>query len=116
MIKGRILLIDDEPMIREMLLELLIEEGINAVAHQDAFSAFPLLSQNFDLVICDVTLPKLSGIDFLKKIKVEGLHKGKTLLMTGNALSADMEQVADRVLYKPFQTSEIIRVVREMLS
>lgn len=115
-LKGRVLLIDDEPIIREMLEEVFTDLGLEVVCHPDAYSAFPLLSERFDLLICDMMLPRLSGVDFLRKIRSDGLFSGKAILMTGNIELGTDGRVADHVLYKPFQMAEIIHLVRDSLS
>lgn len=66
----RILIVDDEPRVRKFLQTLIIQNGYDALVASDAKKALKVTEQNdIDLVISDIKMPGLSGIDLLKRIK-----------------------------------------------
>jgi len=66
----KILVVDDEPLIRELLKEILSREGYEVILSEDASSALKKIKEQcFELVITDVRMPRINGIDLLEKIK-----------------------------------------------
>lgn len=81
----RILLVDDEPEIREILADLLEDEGYNVLQAEDGEEAFNLfMSQDIDLVITDVRMPNKNGIELLKDIKQSGKDVD-VIILTGQS-------------------------------
>ena len=67
---SRILIIDDEPNITSSFASLLTDEGHVAEGASDAETGLKRIERSrYDLVLLDLNLPGLSGIDFLKRIK-----------------------------------------------
>ena len=82
---ARILLIDDEPGSREGLGLLLRREGYQVEAADSGEAALPLLSeQSFEVILTDLFLPGVSGIDLLKRVKEMALP-ANVILITGQA-------------------------------
>src|SRR5262245_43046320 len=68
--KSRILVVDDEDSIREFLEIMLKKEGYEVTTAEDGQRAFDLFKKkNFDLVISDLQMPNMTGIELLKNIK-----------------------------------------------
>ncbi len=69
----QILIVEDEPKIRDLLCRCLKEEGFSALEAEDGQKALSLIkmSNNVDLVILDIRLPKFSGLDIYDIIKKE---------------------------------------------
>ena len=71
----KILIVDDEPNIRESLKKYLSLEGLDSVTASDGESAQSLLSREaFDAVVLDLKLPRMSGQDLLQWIQTEGIR------------------------------------------
>jgi CheY-like chemotaxis protein len=69
MIRGSILLVDDEPKIREALAGALRDEGLEAVATGSPREALRLLAERpFDLLVVDNLMPELSGLDLIREV------------------------------------------------
>src|SRR5665811_291434 len=73
MVKGKILVIDDEDQLRKALSRIIELEGYEVLQAENATKGLKLLekSNDFILVICDVKLPDISGLEVLKKIKAK---------------------------------------------
>src|SRR5260370_738092 len=82
---ARILLVEDDPDVRPLLVHLLLEHRYHVTTAETVLTATTLLcSQPFDLVICDVNLPDGSGLTVADRAKAAGV---KVLVMTGQGLS-----------------------------
>ena len=84
--KGTVLVVEDEVAIAEMIREFLTFEGHNVSIANDGEEALDIYyKSNFDIIICDLGLPKKSGLDVAKEIK-ENPKEGKQpkfILITG---------------------------------
>jgi response regulator RpfG family c-di-GMP phosphodiesterase len=116
---ARILVVDDERVIREILAEFLTLEGFSVNTVEDGEKALTELRLNpYDLLITDLKMPRLSGLQLLEKIESERLGV-LTVLMTGfgtveTAIEA-MKKGAYDYLLKPFKVEEVIHVVERAL-
>jgi DNA-binding response OmpR family regulator len=119
---ARILVVDDNPDIRRLLGVILMEEGHNVVSATDGDEALELLpGEAPDLVVLDVMMPKKDGFMVLKEMRSSGLREStKVLLLTARTSEADWlrgyKLGADQYLTKPFENSELVQVVDELLS
>jgi len=110
-----ILVVDDEESLREILSEVLAEEGHRVSAAASAEQALMLLSdRHIDIVITDIRMPGMNGIDLLRKIK-EKNQETQVIVITSHA-SLDSALAALRAgaydyLFKPFEDLELIPAV-----
>ncbi len=80
----RVLVVDDEMGIRLLLSEALLREGFEVTLASDGQESLEKLEKdNFDLVITDINMPRLNGIEMLKNMKKTG-RKEKVIIMTGS--------------------------------
>ena len=114
----RLLLVDDEPSIREPLSEYLTGQGFATVSAASAAQARALLlGEHFDLVISDIMMPGEDGLSLTRFIR-EGY--GVPVIML-TALSEETERVvgleigADDYLVKPFSPRELVARIRAVL-
>jgi response regulator RpfG family c-di-GMP phosphodiesterase len=116
---ARILVVDDERVIREILAEFLSLEGFSVHTVEDGEKALTELRlAPYDLLITDLKMPRLSGLQLLERVEAERLGV-LTVLMTGfgtveTAIEA-MKKGAYDYLLKPFKVEEVIHVVRRAL-
>ncbi len=81
--KFKILIVDDEPLIRQSLYEILRIEGYSVQMAESGEMALKLLEKDeFDLVVTDMKLPKMSGVDLLKEIQKK-YKNTELILITG---------------------------------
>jgi len=67
---AKILIVEDDELLREVYADTLIDEGYSIDTAQDGEEAFTKMSQGgWDLVLLDIVIPKMSGLDVAQKIK-----------------------------------------------
>src|SRR6185369_5761923 len=114
--RPRILVVDDEKVIRDMLADFLGMEGYVVRTAEDGTSALGELSKgHYDLVISDLKMPKMGGIALLDEIG-KTAPDAVTVIMTGfgtveTAIDAMKRGAYDYVL-KPFKLDEVVHVVQ----
>lgn len=118
MSKEKILIVDDEKEIRNLIEIYLKSEGYETLKAKDGEEALYLLKGNdVDLVILDVMMPKLNGIETCIKIREEN----ELPIIMLSAKSEDIDKIlglnmgADDYLSKPFNTLELIARVKSQL-
>lgn len=114
--RPNILVVDDERFIRDILADFLTLEGYSVRTAADGSAAIEeLRSSPYDLVITDLKMPKLGGLDLLKEISTS-YPETLTIIMTGfgtveTAIDA-MKQGAYDYILKPFKTEEMMHTVQ----
>lgn len=110
-----VLIVDDEDSMREMLRILMTREGLEAVTAPNASDALQALSRrSFDLVISDIRMPGLSGIDLLRKIREEDLDTEVVLMTAYASTESAIEALklgAFDYVTKPFQVDELLHTI-----
>jgi DNA-binding response OmpR family regulator len=114
----RILLVDDEPRIREVVANYLRRDGYRVETAVDGESARRGLAEfRPDLVVLDLMLPAISGFEVLSEIRREG--DLPVILLTARADESDrvagLELGADDYVVKPFSPRELVARVRTVL-
>ena len=113
---GKILIVDDEKSIRITLSEFLKNEGFEAATAGDAVIACSMLAEdNFDVIVTDIVMPRISGMDLLSTIR----KTSKTLqviIMTGEpsvdtAITA-VQHGANDYLTKPINKEILLKTVK----
>jgi len=115
----RILVVDDEESLREVLTIMLHREGYQVESAANGEQAALRLNENrFDLVISDIKMPKLNGMELLRQIK-ERYPETLVLMITAFSSTDEaveaMKQGAYDYITKPFQNEEIRLIVRNAL-
>jgi CheY-like chemotaxis protein len=114
-----VLVVDDEPVVCDAIRLVLEQEGLSVARVPDAESAFahPGLA-TCRLVLCDIMLPGWSGFDVARDLRRRRPDL-PIVLITGFATSAIAEQAleagATAFLAKPFDDTELLQVVRQVL-
>lgn len=106
----RLLLVEDDIALGEGIHQALSREGYTVDWIKDGSSALhALLSETFDLVILDLGLPKLGGIEVLRRLRHDGSTVPVVILTARDATEdriAGLDAGADDYLVKPFDVSE----------
>ena len=114
----RILVVDDEPEIRKILRLLLQSKGYSVSEAANGFLAVEAVAKNeIDLVIMDIMMPKMSGVEATAEIRKTSTVP--VLFLTAKSLDSDKESAyhigGDDYLVKPFSSSELLLKVESLL-
>lgn len=115
--KIRILVVDDDALLLDLLVDTLTSIGYDAVAAPGGVEALQILKdQRFDLMITDIKMPDVDGIQLLKKVR-RYYSRMPVLFITGVVMPEIVGQAApDGVLAKPFRISQIERLIEDALN
>ncbi len=111
----RILIVDDEQAIAELISDVLIDEGFETVIKNDGYSAIDAVqSQTFDLILLDIMMPNLSGTETCNKIRET--VSCPIIFVTAKNQTLDkilgFEIGADDYITKPFVIEELVARVK----
>ena len=111
-----ILVVDDEPVVRALLRAALAPAGSRVIEAADGSEALDVAwREQPDLVLLDVGLPKLNGLDVCRALKTNPAAP-RVLLITGNAELDRLDDCgADGVVTKPFRPLELLDLVKRQL-
>jgi CheY-like chemotaxis protein len=117
--KHKVLVIDDEKVIRDSVCKTLSTNGYETVSAGSLVEAVGIIQQGtFDLILCDVMIPHIGGIELVDKLKTDPIYSSiPIVLMTGmdrDILNATTI-TADAVLTKPFDTTQLLDIVKKQL-
>lgn len=115
----KILIVEDEPAMRLGLKDNLEFEGYEVELAEDGEEGLSkIMNNNFDLIILDVMMPKLSGFDVCKKMRADG---NETPIIVLSAKGEELDKVlglefgADDYVTKPFSLRELLARVKAIL-
>jgi two-component system, OmpR family, KDP operon response regulator KdpE len=114
----RVLVIDDEPPIRKLLRMGLGTQGYRVIEAPDAHSALDLLREKPDLVILDLGLPDMQGLDLLRQLRAR--NEGVPIVVLSSradevAKVQALDLGADDYVTKPFGMDELLARIRAAL-
>jgi CheY-like chemotaxis protein len=128
----RVLVIDDEPYVRDALKRVLEDDelGVDVAANAEA-ALVRLDRQNYDLAILDIIMPGMDGVELIRRLRAEypamriiAISGGGNFELSGYGpeavttrayLAAAASVGADAVLAKPFETAELENLIRPLL-
>ena len=110
--RPRILIVDDEPTVRSMLMRLLGRHGYDCEVAENGQEARGLLAgSSFDLILCDLNMPGETGLELIEHIAAEHTEAA-TIMVTGADDSAIAEKALELGTYgyviKPFYNNELL--------
>ena len=123
--RPRVLIIDDDMSVRMAMARYFKRRAWDATEAVDAESAMQMLAPNegaeFDVVICDLRMPRVSGIDLYRwMVRERPDTVSRLAFSTGDAEGRDvaefLEEASRPVLPKPFELSRLARIVDEILT
>ena len=120
--KAKLLLVDDEPGVRESVQAYLEDEEFEVQVASSAQHAWDWLRQETpDLVISDVMMPQVDGYQFLKQLREDSRFKTlPVIFLTARGMTSDRIQGyqagVDAYLSKPFDPDELVAIVENLLA
>ena len=114
---ARILVIDDDRMMRELYQEILTRRGHTLILAENGIEGLAKVEENPDLIIVDLTMADGDGYEFLKRLRAIPERATTPVIVSSGQLVGDVAIAgADRFLAKPFRGSELIALVDELLA
>lgn len=120
-VSPRLLLVDDEPGLREAVQAYLEDSNFIVDVAENAKLGWELLQQNLpDLVITDIMMPEVDGYQFLKQMRSDPKFKAlPVVFLTAKGMKSDRIQGyqagCDAYLSKPFDPEELVAIVKNLL-
>ncbi len=119
--RARLLVVEDEPDIRDLVLMHLAAEGYEVSGAEDGLAGLErTLALNPDLLVLDLMLPRLDGLELCRRLRADRRYKQLPIIMlTARAEEADrlrgFESGADDYLVKPFSLKELALRIKALL-
>ena len=118
---ARILVVDDDPALREVLEEMLAQWGHTVVTAQDGVEAIErFVGEGADLILSDVMMPRMNGLDLLRNLEARIRGHVPFVLLTsytaGDAVEAAIYAGAFDYIPKPFDGPKVRDVVDRALA
>jgi CheY-like chemotaxis protein len=118
--RPRILVVDDEEHIRDILTETLTAHGCTVDVAENGKRGFEKLTRHgYDLMLMDIRMPSHSGLDLLARVKNQ-LQQMPVFVITGLASSEEMDKAlelgATKCIRKPFHIKSLIQDIRSVVS
>ncbi len=108
-----VLVVDDEPAIREVIATLLEDEGYLVRHAKDGLEALDAINgDRIDLIVSDVVMPRLDGASLVRRLRRRGLLTPVVLM---SAVYADVDLPGVRFVPKPFEIDRLLGTVASAL-
>jgi DNA-binding NtrC family response regulator len=117
---GSVLVVEDDAAMRDLVVALLEDEGLTAVAACDGVAALELLSdRSFSAILSDIKMPRMDGLALLREVH-ERWPAAKVIMMTAFGSPDDagraMRAGAFDLIAKPFQRLDLLDLVDRALT
>lgn len=113
---ARVLVVDDEEMVRSILLKLLSLKGHDVVPVASASEALTLLEkEDFDIIFTDLGMPEMNGRQFASAVREQG-RDVPIVLLSGDTEVGEADETVNAVLAKPFKIDELETAIQDLLS
>ena len=119
---GSVLVVEDEAALGAAVSEALRDAGFSVTLASDGIEALERMNERpYDLVVCDLKMPRLDGAAFYRRLEVEHAALARRVLfVTGDVAGTEaerfLEETGCRWLPKPFRLKDLLRVAGEMLA
>jgi nitrogen-specific signal transduction histidine kinase len=120
--KRKVLIVDDENIVRELIKGVLSEEGIEVLKAVDGYEAIDIFKKNhnhIDLVILDMIMPGIKGDEVLKNMRE--IRPDIRIIISSGFMSEDQrerlrEYRVDGFLDKPYKDKDVVRIITQILA
>lgn len=114
----KVLVVDDEPAISRLIQFLLKREGYETCAAADGVEALLRIAEQApDLVLLDVTMPRLDGLSVRQRIRDNpATARTPVIMLTGKTDNIPADTEVDSYLAKPFDPADLLAIVLRMLT
>lgn len=117
---SKILIVEDNESNMKLFCDLLQTQGYDIVKSFDGENALELLKNNsYNLLILDIQLPRISGIDLMKRLQSAGIKRPKTIVVSAYAMQNEIRVAkaygCECYITKPIDIVEFLKTVKRVL-
>ena len=118
--RRKILIVDDQPMLAKAIRRMLADHDVTTVeSARDALAKFEA-GERYDVILCDVMMPELSGMDLHERVApIAPEQQRKFVFMTGGAFTKQAADFFDRIenptIEKPFDRAALFAIIDGLL-
>ncbi|HWA25282.1 MAG TPA: transporter substrate-binding domain-containing protein [Lacunisphaera sp.] len=119
---ARIFIAEDDDLVAQTITSVLQRDGHTIHREPDGAAAWRTLETDpnrFDLLVLDVNMPGMSGIDLVQRVRSAGHYRGRIIIVSGRLTSDELERLdaaqVTSILNKPFEIMEFLATVRRCL-
>ncbi len=117
--RRRALVVDDSQVVRELLAELMASIGLAVATAGDGHEALASLAESFDVIVTDVEMPRMDGLELLRQIRARGIRTPVVVVTTRGAADDRRRAVelgADAYVVKTdFREAQLVEIVRRLI-
>ena len=119
---SRILVVEDESSVLEVIQRALMRNGYSVDGAENGIDGLKRLEvQHYDLIICDIRMPGMGGIEFFQEVEKKDQELARRIIFTsGDTVNAGSQNfiklTGSTLLLKPFELDNLLQVVQEKLS
>jgi CheY-like chemotaxis protein len=117
---ARVLVVEDNPFNRELVCDLLSSADLSVRVASTAEEALALAREGFDLILMDIALPGMDGLEAIRRLKADPRTRDVPVIaLTAHAMQGDRERIlaagASGYLAKPIATRTFLDEIRSFL-
>src|SRR5262245_6382861 len=119
---NKVLVIDDSATVRQQVRLALVQAGYDVVEAMDGLDGLDKIQKAADIkvVVCDVNMPRMSGLEMLEKCREQGSLKVNVLTLTTEGQPAMIQKAkqlgAKGWIVKPFQAELLVAAVKKLMA
>ena len=108
-----VLVVDDDPVVRTLMVRTLSEKGYRALQASDGIEALELLAADpeIEVVVTDIVMPRMNGVELAQQLAASA----RTRLLFVSAFGEEYTELPARLLQKPFSQAALIAEVERLL-
>jgi len=116
-----VMVVDDSETVRQVLQLTLSKAGFDIIEAEDGIDALDKLTgQSIDMIVTDLNMPNMDGLELIKKVRGEGSHRFTPIVMLTTESSEEKKQAgraagASGWIVKPFKPEQLLKVVKMVL-
>lgn len=114
---AKILVIDDDPLMRELYREILTGAGHEVVIAENGAQGLVRTDRKLDLIVVDLMMPNMNGYEFVNQLRAADGPAATPVIAASGLATGEwaLRAGADRFIRKPFRNHELIALINEVL-